>query len=705
MPSMWPVVARVAMPGWQGAVAICLALAWRVAALAARGALDTGAPALDRWAVTKGAAWDIGLGLALLTLARAFALGLPTARAARWVAWLAGGCALTSAVLRAGDLVHCWLGRSHIPAEAFVYLEGGFGLVAIEPRILVLMAIVATVGTVQAWLTQRDVLAARARWDALAVAERRRLCPLLALALAGLLLPGGRALQDQFRWPPHEFEWRVVPEINFFRQLSLYRAERAGRLDVQLPSIGADVWGRWQRAGLVPPDTRPDDAFPLYRATLSEPPLPFAPVAGAPARPDIVLVLMESTDAHFVDGLGGPYLGLMPELGRFAAGVTAIHGWHNTTSPTIGGVVTSLCSVFPPAHTADRKDQAGVDASSRYLCLPEVLRAQGWRTVWVQGADLEGTGTGKFLRTHGFDEVWGPDDIRRRSPGAVFSRMGAHDRDTNDLVLAILTHLRAEQARDGRPFFLSLMNLDPHEPGLAPAGCGLPRHPDGRDAIANLPRSESARTALAAYHCADRELGRLLRAVMAPPWRDRTVVVVTSDHVAFRTPTNVDILAGAATGWSFGPIPMLLHDPLHALPRRLDVLAGTHDLAPTLLHLLGRGLIPTSMAGRSALGSRRDLPLLVGRIGRRLVWVHDGARQAEVPIGDLARRCAYGESVLATAEAGGIARVATGPAAAFARLHLLPGAGRVPAPDACDLDLWLRWQDALWALRRVSPVP
>ena len=120
---------------------------------------------------------------------------------------------------------------------------------------------------------------------------------------------------------------------------------------------------------------------------------------------------------------------------------------------------------------------------------------------------------------------------------------------------------------------------------------------------------------------------------------------------------------------------LLLHDPGHDLPKRVAVLSGSLDVAPTLLHLLDLAGQPSTMLGASVFGRRPGLPFLAGRVGGRVAFAKVADSKHEMPMAEVARLCAE-------------------------KLPLLP----VPTPvDACELDLWFRWQDALWSLRRLAP--
>jgi hypothetical protein len=125
----------------------------------------------------------------------------------------------------------------------------------------------------------------------------------------------------------------------------------------------------------------------------------------------------------------------------------------------------------------------------------------------------------------------------------------------------------------------------------------------------------------------------------------------------------------------YAPVPLLLHDPLHDLPARIAVHAGTIDLAPTILHMLG---LPGrhAMLGASLFGERRERRLLVGRIGPESLWISSRAGQRVLRIASLAGAC-------------------------DARRPL----GLPVELDACDLGAWVRFTDSLWNADRLVPGP
>ncbi len=680
-------LARVLAPSWHALLAVAVTLAWRVAMLSARGLLEADAiRAMDMTQMrmlAKGAVWDVLLVLGAVLLLRAAALLAVRLGATLAIpVFLATLLAVVTTVLRAADLGHCYLGRSHFSAESFLYIQGGYNDRILSTRGLALVAAVLLALTTLAWSLRRDM---RNTVVLTSVAQHRLQGPSRTLlwlvpALVGLLL-AGRVGLDAWRYPPHEFELRVVPELNFARQLRVFSQDAADRATLQVPVVPAATWQRWQAAGLVPRGLAPDRPYPLFRQGLGEPPLGYPTQPGAPAQPDVVLTLMESVNRVFVDELSGTFKGLMPNLGRFIHGtgaarrMTAVEGYWNTTSPTIAGTVASLCSLYSPVHPGDLNGRSPVFGNAHYLCMAEVLRQAGYRTAFIQGADLVGANMDKFLVAHGFDEVLADAALSHRFPNAAKTEMGYHDADVLTFAKEHILHLESLKKRDGRPFFVVIATLDTHEPGLATDDCHLPRGPDGQLTVAGVPNEPSGQKVLTAFHCTDKALGDLGDFLLAPGRGERLLWAITSDHASFRTLANDSVFKGLGTGWSFDRLPLLIHDPLHALPAKVEVLSGSLDVAPTLLHLLGHEAAATNMMGHSVFGSRPQLPFLAGRIGARRAFVKVQSTEHEMPMAELGALCQRHEPLLA-----------------------------VPTPvDACELVLWFDWQDALWALRRLAP--
>jgi hypothetical protein len=662
---------HAARPSWPAFGLWLGCFGWRLAAWWLRKAWLPEWPAGREFA--KGVAWDTALVVLVLALARALHAA-STASALQRLARRAGlgllGAAVASAVVvRALDLVHCAMTRSHWTADAFLYFDAGFVGSLAEPRgfaglALLTAVLVATVAALGADARRHTAARRAATAEAPSGGPWSRptaLAPWLWVLLA--LGPAAWAVRDGVRYPAAVNQPRLVPEVNFALRWRYAHSEPP--IATRPPPLPPTLFAKFQRLGLLPAEGKPDAPWPLLREKVSKIPFPWPLRPDAPERPNVVLTLLESTNAEFVHGLSGRHPGLMPQTSALATRMMRATRFFNTSSPTIAAMVTALCSVHPPSHPHDLQPGSTVDGRAAYTCLADLLRVRGYRTVFVQAASKTITGKEFFLRTHGFDEVYGREDIEPTLHGRPSGPWGPHDGDLVAWTRGLVERLE----RDGKPFLLVMLTLDSHEPGMAGPDCVLPQ-----ELAPGV--SPEARQLLAAYHCSDRAVGELGRFLLDGPRAHQTVWLLTADHAAFPDLVPEGVLTDPTGRSASARVPFLLHDPRHALPPELDVLGGTQDVAPTLLHLLGATDMANSLTGRSLFGRRPALPFLVGRVGERLALARSRDAAVELPPGSLLDWCAEGRTLI---EAMG------------------------ERWTACDMQAWLVWQDALWDGRRLFP--
>ncbi len=637
---------------------LALPLCWRWAGWWLRDAFAD--PRLSVRDAIKGNAWD----LVLAACAVAVVLAAGHLRG-RW--HLAARFALVSAAIgsmfvRCIDTSQCYLGHTHFTADSFMFWDPDWISGRRDAPVLGLAGGFFASAALATWSVLRLTRPWSANWRP------------VVWATAGLtLLPAAWSLRDGIAYPAHAYSLRLVAEVNFAQQLEVWL--NPPQLDtaalVQLP---ADRAARFVRAGLMPATPLVAE-FPLSRAGLDEPPLALPRKSGvAPdARPNVVLTMVESLSRTFVHELSGHYQGLMPQMSELARRSTAIEGYRNTTAPTIAGLLLTLCSLHAPSHPRDLQPGQRMDRNTPFVCMPDVLRQAGYRTVFVQTTALEAMGIEAFLRTHGFDEVIGRPQVRAKHPARPEGPFGAHDDTLIDVASDVLRKLEAERHKDGRPFLLVVLTIDTHEPGMAPAHCQVPPN------VTDAPAEAGPRKVLAAFHCTDDQLGRWHALLAEPSRAANTLWMLTGDHSILNTLNTRPLFRGPGDGIACSPGVWLIGDPLHELPARPKVVSGSQDVAPTLLHLLGLHRGETTMAGHSVFGRRPQFPLILGRVGGRTAFVQWQAQHAELSAEDLRQRCAAKEPLLG------------------------PGTADPPDFDACDFAAWLKWQDGLWDAKRLFP--
>jgi phosphoglycerol transferase len=185
---------------------------------------------------------------------------------------------------------------------------------------------------------------------------------------------------------------------------------------------------------------------------------------------------------------------------------------------TMSGLVSTQCGI--PLKSRALTDgmnlnNLGEEVAS-YLpgatCLGDVLSAHGYTNVFLGGANARFAGKDTFLAGHGYDRVLGLTSWE--SAGEARSQVsvwGLSDRRLFAHASQEFDDLRA----GGKPFNLTMLTLDTHEPAGVFPGCSTP------DAVA-------MKTAIT---CSSRAVAGFLEHVRDSGALQDTVVVVMGDHL------------------------------------------------------------------------------------------------------------------------------------------------------------------------------
>ncbi|MFJ6001682.1 LTA synthase family protein [Arthrobacter sp. NPDC092385] len=210
----------------------------------------------------------------------------------------------------------------------------------------------------------------------------------------------------------------------------------------------------------------------------------------------------------------------------------ASEGWQNVENLqqytgggwTIAGISGTECGVplkgTGSAAGAAPSNDLGSDTPT-YLggltCAGDVLEEHGYTNVFLGGANSSFAAKESFLRSHGYSEVKGLADWRAAGePEENFrSDWGLSDERLMDHAKDRIDELHAEAKRTGRPFNLSMLTLDTHEPAYVFDYCSVDTEHD----ITSVFSCSMAQVAGFVNHMKDRG------------YLDDTAVVIMGDHL------------------------------------------------------------------------------------------------------------------------------------------------------------------------------
>ncbi len=293
-------------------------------------------------------------------------------------------------------------------------------------------------------------------------------------------------------------------------------------------------------------------------------------------RCNVVVISIDTLRADHVGAYGYPRP-TTPWLDRFASRSVVFERAISQSAWTRPAHASMFTGLYPVEHGIVTVHPPR-RLSPEIPTLASVLSQAGYRTAaFVGGGNL----SAEFGFAAGFETY--------RSPGRRFS----------ETVPAALAWIDENAAR---PFFLFVHGLDAHRPYRADAAdrlaLGLPAEPERNFAQACHGRPDAPVQPLvdqydAAVHQADRFLGLLLEALDSDRLRDRTLVIVTSDHgEEFREHGGCFHIRSLHR--EIVEVPLMIRLP-GVPPRRVPgVVPASVALAPTVLELV--------------LGDRRALP-------------------------------------------------------------------------------------------------
>lgn len=344
-----------------------------------------------------------------------------------------------------------------------------------------------------------------------------------------------------------------------------------------------------------------------------------------PLQPrNLVVVYAESLEDTYGDpaAFGSDLLAPLRQVGGQAF---AHYAPAEGTTWTMAGIVATQCGV--PLKIYSEYDIKRPPGAQRVFlpgatCLGDLLRARGYRSVFLGGAPLSFAGKGSFLRDHGYDETWGRDEWERAGvQPAELNEWGLYDSALLERARAKLDELHAAP----HPFLLTVLTLDTHNPhGFLSPAC----------------RGRGARNFEGIVACGAAQLAEFVQYARARGYLKDTAIVIVGDHLAVPNPAW-DKLRQAPRRGIFNLVVTDAPLPLN----RQDVLP--FDWFPTLVELAGFQVVGDRLGlGYSAVYAEdavrptdhHEIPLasLGGSAGYQRLWEQRTAVPAAAPrtVGD-----------------------------------------------------------------------
>lgn len=295
-----------------------------------------------------------------------------------------------------------------------------------------------------------------------------------------------------------------------------------------------------------------DDATITFNRNLAKPATDSTTVALLnTARPDIVMVILESFSTHLMPSLGGEAVAVkLDSVGSEGVVFDNLYASSFRTDRALPAVLSG----FPGQPNTSLMKFA--DKTEHIASLPRSLKENGWKTAYYYGGDINFTNMLAYLVNCGFEHIVRDTDF---PIGERTGKWGAHD---HLVFKRCLADLRKDDSLSTARFTV-VQTSSSHEPFEVPFNSSQP---------------DKERNAFA---YADNCLGDFLDSLKSLPRYDRTLVVIVPDHYGAYP-------KGLADTRSRHHIPVVLTGGALAVRGlRVSTPAAQTDLAATLLAQLG----------------------------------------------------------------------------------------------------------------------
>ncbi|MEZ4755993.1 MAG: sulfatase-like hydrolase/transferase [Flavobacteriales bacterium] len=298
-----------------------------------------------------------------------------------------------------------------------------------------------------------------------------------------------------------------------------------------------------------------DALWPVVQQLPSDAALDSTYHRGRPARPNVVVIILESFSALYSAELSGG-TGHMPFLDSLMR-----HSLHCTNAyangrRSIDGIPAVLAGM---PQWMDEAFVTSPYASLPFTSLASVLQAEGYSTSFYHGGRNGTMGFDGFVRSAGFSRYYGLDEYPVQSD--FDGHWGIRDRP--------YLHYHAQQlAAETEPFLSAVFTLSSHHP------YELPPEEAVRFGGTNLPIHATLRYT-------DDALRAYFRTARTMSWYHNTLFVITADHTA-DLERNGSMGNKAIDYW----VPLVYH-AAWLPPRAHDAVTQHIDILPTVLDLIG----------------------------------------------------------------------------------------------------------------------
>lgn len=307
-----------------------------------------------------------------------------------------------------------------------------------------------------------------------------------------------------------------------------------------------------------------DKEYPLTRV--------HQPTQDTKTKHNVVIVLLESWSAKYVDSFGGNNLGVTPHFDEMAKNGVVFENFYSNGQRSIDAITALFTGIAPLKGLG--YIGSGLELSNLSY-LGSIAKKNGYSTIAMQTSKKSSFHMDAITALGGFDSYYSAEDMplsgdedRDKMP-----RFGTWDGNMYKLLSQKLSHAK-------EPFLSFSFTSTTHAPFISP-GKKWEKYPHDTKNIFGF---------LNTLKYADEKLGLFMQRCAKEPWFDNTIFIFMADHtIGFGddselfSGTNISIKNRELENMR---IPLLIYAPKIFKPQKVQRVGSQASIIPTLVDIL-----------------------------------------------------------------------------------------------------------------------
>ncbi len=300
-----------------------------------------------------------------------------------------------------------------------------------------------------------------------------------------------------------------------------------------------------------------DAAYPLMRHYKPSPKRSY----------NVVIVMVESLSAKYVDALAHNDYGVTPNLDKMAKNGILFTNFYANGQRSQEGITSIYTGIIQPVGF--EKFGEGLELY-RLSYLGKEADANGYTTIAMQSSDRGSFRIDKLSRLAGFEDYYGAEDMPRSHEEHGNPHFGVWDGDMFRFLSSKLHTIK-------EPFLSFSFTASTHAPYYSP-GKKWEKYPQSV-------KTEGGFLNTLSY--TDAKIGEFMQRCKKEPWFDRTIFIFTADHANQAKQENPKHIKDRSVQMPAFHIPLIIYAP-KIFTHHTDKTVGSHiDIKTTIMDYLG----------------------------------------------------------------------------------------------------------------------